>query len=205
MIEGRKAMDTSTIAELRPAFAEGLADIRHQSRNDMQMVIGMLAMQARCASNAEARAALETARERVAVLARRHADDAPTAAAVVRQVCDGIGGAAARRGIALQVQALDATPLRPQVATSLGLIVNELASNAVKHAFGDAGGALTIRVERDGDRVQMTVDDDGAPMPVEPRPGLGLELVRRLVKSLRGEMRMPGGGSKAFVVRVPAG
>ncbi|MDD3295417.1 MAG: ATP-binding protein, partial [Geobacteraceae bacterium] len=81
-------------------------------------------------------------------------------------------------------------------AIPCGLIVNELVSNALKHAFpkGVEGEiAVRCRSGKDGG-VTVTVSDTGIGLPagfdIENTESLGLQLVTMLVKQLRGAMRM---------------
>ena len=98
-------------------------------------------------------------------------------------------------------------------AIPCGLILNELASNSVKHAF-PAGqhGDLWIELGRDADssEVILTVRDSGVGLPagfeLDARPSLGLKLVASLVKQLQGTLKVGDGPGASFEVRfIPAG
>jgi PAS domain S-box-containing protein len=78
------------------------------------------------------------------------------------------------------------------LAIPCGLILNELISNALKHAFPDGRSgviALTLRAEKNGDCV-LQVTDNGAGLPDHLYPdahrSLGLRLIRSLVRQIRG-------------------
>lgn len=78
-------------------------------------------------------------------------------------------------------------------AIPCGLILNELISNALKHAFPqDRPGSITIQLDLDGDHVRISVGDDGVGLPAgfDPRTqgNLGLELVHTLVDQLDGQI-----------------
>lgn len=74
-------------------------------------------------------------------------------------------------------------------AIPLGLIVNELTTNALKHAFTNrSNGLVTVRCVQDhARRITLSVHDDGVglPKPAVPDGHLGLTLVRALAKQLR--------------------
>jgi two-component sensor histidine kinase len=98
----------------------------------------------------------------------------------------------------------------PQLSMNLdtaipcGLIVNELASNALKHAFPQPrGGVLTIGLHRleDG-RYRLRISDDGIGVPehfdVIKTKTLGFQLVEALVEELHGTMHMKSEGGTGF-------
>jgi two-component sensor histidine kinase len=52
----------------------------------------------------------------------------------------------------------------PDRAVPFGLLVNELATNAIKHAFPSGTGRIVLSVEQAGDQIELTVADDGVGM-----------------------------------------
>jgi len=95
-------------------------------------------------------------------------------------------------------------------AVSCGLIVNELVSNALKHAFpGERTGEILIALEitRQG-RYALSVGDDGVGLPadidVARADSLGLQLVDDLTHQLHGELQVVRGGGTTFVVTFDA-
>jgi two-component sensor histidine kinase len=94
---------------------------------------------------------------------------------------------------------------------SLGLIVNELVTNAAKHAFADGdGGVIHLTVTDSGSQLTLTVADGGKGLPVGAitrGPGLGFKLVRSLAQGLRGKVRVlegPGASIEVVWPHVPA-
>lgn len=88
------------------------------------------------------------------------------------------------------------------------LAVNELATNALKHAFLDeSGGLVQLAARVRGDQIIISVDDDGASFTDQKHSngaGLGLGLIRRLVASCGGAVRASKPGSKLFVLALPS-
>ena len=87
-------------------------------------------------------------------------------------------------------------------------MVNELATNAIKHAFEEEkAGCISISVRPNGEReAVIIVDDDGLPFPEANSPkdgGMGLGLAKRLVASVNGLLIPPASGRKCFEIRVP--
>lgn len=190
-----------------------LREISHRCANDLQLVVSLLALQSRKAQHPEARAALKDAASRVAVLARARTglsrQDHPDLGTALHQLCEALHSQAEPRGILVSVDIKDepCNLSSHQVAT-LALAVNELATNAIKHAFREEqGGRISIVVERDGDGATIvTVDDDGLPLSDAAAAGdggMGFGLVRRLVASVRGTFDKPERGTKVFRITVP--
>ena len=67
-------------------------------------------------------------------------------------------------------------------------MVNELITNALKHAFPDIDrrGSVTISLHRDPDCVLLIVEDDGVGIPAAVVPGTGTRLVSALMSQLQG-------------------
>jgi two-component sensor histidine kinase len=102
---------------------------------------------------------------------------------------------ASTRAISLNVQGKGVF-LDIDTAVSCGLLLNELISNALKHAFpGDRSGEISISLEMDGDhQVVLKVSDDGVGLPADLDPqtseSLGLQLVNALVEQLEGTLEI---------------
>jgi two-component sensor histidine kinase len=77
-------------------------------------------------------------------------------------------------------------PLRESVY--VGLIINELVTNAYKYAFGAEGGTISVTLRQEGDRVTLTVSDSGKGFTYDPdSDSLGLKLIQTLARDqLRG-------------------
>jgi two-component sensor histidine kinase len=191
-----------------------LRETHHRCGNDLQLVVSLLGLQRRRARSDETREALGDVMDRVAVLARARTDmnrqKGATLEAALGQVCAALGPHAEPRSILMSLRTDDpATGLSAHQVTTLALVVNELATNAIKHAFeADGTGRITITVGRNaGGDVVVTVDDDGLPFPdpADKNDGLGLGLVRRLTASIGGLLIAPPPGRKTFELRVPVG
>lgn len=82
------------------------------------------------------------------------------------------------------------------------LLLQPLAENAFRHGLPDGRGSVDVRIERDGERLRCTIDDDGAGIAAGFRDGLGLGNVRRRLQLLypgahKLEIaRRAGGGSR---------
>lgn len=212
MASNAATMSTST---RQPAQSNDLLlrETNHRCSNDLQLVVSLLALQSRRVTSPEAREALTDATSRVAVLARARAELSQQRQAnlqtALRQVCEALHSLAETRSILISLEAeQDVQGLTSNHVATLALVVNELATNAIKHAFEEGkAGHISISIRRSGGRdAIIIVDDDGLPFP-EPTGskdgGMGLGLVKRLVASIDGLLIPPASGTKCFEIRVP--
>jgi two-component sensor histidine kinase len=101
---------------------------------------------------------------------------------------------------------IPAIVLGVDTAIPLGLITNELVTNALKYAFPRDGGAeLTVSLTRAEDLLTLSVKDNGAGLPegfdYEKADTLGLQLVAVMVKQIGGTLRMRSEkGTEAIVI-----
>jgi two-component sensor histidine kinase len=150
--------------------------------------------------------------ERVAILARARSalcrERPPSLEAAVRQVCEALQPQAEPRSVLISLEArYEVHDLSATHTTTLALVVNELTTNAIKHAFEDGeSGVIRVSISRNGGGdVTITVDDNGLPFPevTLSSEGLGMGLAKRLMASIGGLFIPPPAGSKAFELRVP--
>jgi two-component sensor histidine kinase len=151
---------------------------------------------------------MQSASDRVLTMGRVHEIGshrvAGNLAEVIRGVCSDLVGPDPRFELKIDV---DLVVVPAQQAAAVALIVNELVTNAVKHAFRD-GAAGTIAVslrQTEGNLVTLSVTDDGVPLPVNGQtgsPGIGLNLVARLANQLAGTLSVEDKPKRFSVVFV---
>ncbi len=109
-----------------------------------------------------------------------------------------------QRNIRMEVEADDLT-LPIDAAVPLGLLVNELVTNAIKHAFPeDQAGTITVRHLSVADGVELTVEDNGVGMATAGSDhGLGTMIIRGLVHQLRGNLTVGTDGGTTATVFFP--
>ena len=89
-------------------------------------------------------------------------------------------------------------------AIPCGLILNELATNSLKHAFvGREQGSIQIQLSSvRNESVRLRFQDDGGGLPpgldLQTAESLGLRLIRMLSKQLRGDLKVQNGSGSAF-------
>ncbi|RYV49847.1 ATPase [Pengzhenrongella frigida] len=189
-----------------------IREIHHRVKNNLQTVAALLRLQARRLESPEARAALEEAMRRVATIALVHETLSQTLDETVpfdvlvgrslRMAAD-----VASAGGPVHTVTTGAFGLVPAAdATALALVLTELVTNAVEHGLGSTeGGTVQIRAQRDGQELQVVVEDDGVGMAPDKGAGTGLgtQIVLTLVTNeLRGTIEwLPrdGGGTQVVL------
>lgn len=186
-------------------------EIDHRVMNSLQFVSSMLSMQARTTS-ADSSAQLKQAADRVMVVARVHkhfyaAEPSERVGCLkfIQRICADLSGVL---GVSINVEGVEAvfptTKIQP-----IGLIVNELVTNAAKHGAGD----ILVRFESAGHgRFELSVCDQGAGYAADFDPasagnGLGMKLVVTLASQLEGSVAAganPAGQGACFTVTFPA-
>jgi two-component sensor histidine kinase len=205
-------------ASLQSALAERdalLREVHHRVKNNLQVVASLLDLQVGTLLDASTRQAVREIKDRVQSMARihEHLFQSPDAGRIsmddyLRQLATALRQAsnAERIGLSLQV---DAAPFNADRAIPCGLIVNELVSNAFKHAFpdGQAGEVAVALENRDGQYV-LTVQDTGVGLPPHLDPqftgSLGLRLVGLLAKQLGGVLHLASEQGTAARITFPA-
>jgi two-component sensor histidine kinase len=93
-------------------------------------------------------------------------------------------------------------PLRE--SAYIGLVINELVTNAYKYAFqGEEGGAIQIILTQKGKVTELIVEDNGKGYTYDPESrSLGLKLIRTLVTNqLRGTIEVSNEGGTRYTIR----
>lgn len=209
--EALKARTTALVAALREREVL-LSEVHHRVKNNLQLVSSLLALQARGAEESAQHALLEGQR-RIDSIALVHeqlygsrnlsaVNLARYIEALVPELCHA-SGSSQRIELVLELESVE---LHPERAVPCGLVISELVTNALKHAFPEGRrGVLTIRLERlAGARLRLTVQDDGVGLgrefPIQAGTSLGLDLVAIFTKQLDAELQVGAGPGTSFVL-----
>ena len=179
-----------------------MREVNHRVANSLQLVSALVHMQASTLKEPDAKAALRDVQARIGAIMQVHrrlytsddveqvdmADYLEGLVAELRQSLPDVGAA---RPIQL---VSDDIRLTTDQAVSLGVVVTELVTNAVKYAYapGEAG-EVRIGLRRADSRLRLTVEDDGAGMPAGGKAlgtGLGQKVISAMAKSLGTELRL---------------
>lgn len=184
-----------------------LGEVNHRVANSLQLVSAFVHMQARALVDGNARAALEDTQRRIAAIAQVHkrlytSDDVETVdmeeylGALVGELEQTWSTPVSRRNLQLVAEPVK---LATDKAVAVGIIVNELVSNACKYAYDAATpGDVRIVLSRETpDSFRLRVEDDGCGMPtdgVAHGTGLGSKIVRAMADTLRTAIEFDTGG-----------
>ena len=186
-----------------------LQEIHHRVKNNLQQVSALVRLQ-------QAPAAMkEDLTRRIAAMSAVHQHiyesnqfGALDAEAYLARVLSGLRETAPP-GVALEWR-LAPLQLSPDQALPLGLIVNEVVSNAFKHAFpGGRPGKVSVSLERPlaGSEAILVIADDGEGMSETPSggQGLGTRLIAALVAQLEAKSSVTRNNGVRFQMRFPTG
>jgi two-component sensor histidine kinase len=140
-----------------------------------------------------------------AILYKTGAVEAVKFDAYLGELCRRLGNAGADRGVAIE---LEAAPLEvpSEDAVQLGIVVNELITNAVKHAYPPPHkGKIIVKLSAADDEIRLSVRDFGPGLAADGRgpSGLGMRLVRSLVEKRGGAVTLESGDGLEVQVTLP--
>jgi len=207
-ITERKRMEN----QLRAALAEKewlMREVHHRVKNNLEVVASLISLQTHRVSDPTMQAGLLDLQQRVYTMSLVHEQlyrsDVLThvdAQDYLERLVLGLNQALGGPDIQISVEA---RPIQLEIdqAISLGLIANELVSNAFKHAFGDSRNRLvfpaenghaqiSVSLEQAQDKLVLTVSDNGVGLPADldwqATRTLGMRLINRLSEQLHGEL-----------------
>jgi PAS domain S-box-containing protein len=169
-----------------------LLELQHRVKNNLQMITALIRMEARNAPDRAMGESFDRLAGRIYALSvlydalvHDNASDTVDLGAYLGQIASSVMRAHAVEGTRLDMK-LDTWPVSVNVAMPAGLVVNELLTNALKHAFvGRDGGTIKIHSLIDDYGCHIVVADDGVGLPngeTWPKPG---KLCAIIVQSLR--------------------
>jgi len=170
-----------------------LREMQHRVKNNFQIILASIAIQKRRYSTGDVHRALDHIASRINAISLAHDQLAPREEGQIvnlsdylRALCLSIKQQA--EGIEVDVQA-DELELSIDRAVPLGLILNEIATNSIKHAFGpDGGGRITVKLVAGVGygEARLRVADNGRGIKKDNPKGTGLKLVAALARQIGG-------------------
>ncbi len=172
-------------------------EVDHRVKNNLQMIAALLAMQTRAITDPAARAAMEAMLTRVEALGTVHRRlyqsnnvERFDVAEFARDLANDLVRGSGRDRIRLHLD-LETVEVPVAKAPPVALMMNELITNALKHAFpDDRPGRLSVTVAPDGTHVTIKIADDGVGMPVQAmeQRSFGKRLIGTLCRQLNASI-----------------
>jgi two-component sensor histidine kinase len=203
----RGALANATRAEEQNALL--LREMEHRTKNNFQIIESVLISQARGQTEPATRQNLLDAAARVRVIAQaqdllrlREGSTSVRLDRYLTHLCEGL------RNVLCEVRPIDlivdieGIEVASTTAVPVGLIVNELVTNAFKYAFPDERpGRIRVSLRiLEGEWAELAVVDDGVGHPADSREGLGTRLTNLLCRQLDGTIRRESGGPGSSIV-----
>ncbi|MBN2159779.1 MAG: sensor histidine kinase [Spirochaetes bacterium] len=211
----RRAANERQIQEDLEEKTTLLKEVHHRVKNNLQIVSSLLSLQDSRQRDGQVSEIINTARNRILSIAAVH-EIIYSARSISRIEAPAFIDAVLSNLIMTYdpgkfnvdiVRSLEGgIELDVDCAIPVGLIVNELLTNSLKHAFrGKTSGRIEISLKRAAGAVELCVSDNGTGMAAgqtgEPGKGIGMELVRSLAQQIRGKLTIAtDDGSSVLVV-----
>jgi PAS domain S-box-containing protein len=184
---------TADLEEALAAKTVLLHEVDHRVKNNLTMIGSLLRLQARAIGDRSIAAKLETMLERIDALATVHrrlyqSEDITRfdVGAFAENLVSDVLGASGRVDIEVETH-IEAVSVPSGRAAALGLVLNEILTNAIKHAFSEGrSGRIVVVVRSVEEGAMISIEDDGPGIASSPPPsdGLGVTLIKRLSQQL---------------------
>ena len=158
-----------------------LRELQHRIKNNLATVTGLVRLQSCEARHPETVAQLGKIGQRIETLRlvherlyKRAVGERVALRPILEELVANIGAfhEAGRRGVEIEVRVED-HDVDADLAIPVGLLINEFATNSFKHAFGEGGGRVAVRLAAEGDALRLEMADDGPGLS----PGLTHEAI----------------------------
>lgn len=190
----RRTRELLATVEERTALVR---EVDHRVKNSLQVITSLMLLKARRLQDRAAKVALQDMAERIGALSAVHrvlsaGEDANrfSIGDFIADLSGDLMSAADPERIELEL-AVEPVSVAAAKAAPIALLVNELMSNALRHAFpGERTGLLTVAVGRRDGEIHIRIEDNGIGMPQEQAPGesFGTILIDMLVRQLRAKI-----------------
>jgi PAS domain S-box-containing protein len=222
---GGIALDITELVQTRNSLEKALEEksallqeLQHRVKNSLTMITSLIGIEENQASSRQMRSFLRRLKDRVYSIAELYTVLHQTGGVrtihldgYLHKEIDNIKQAYFPETPNITIaETLESVTVSVKDAAAYGLIVNELITNAIKHAFpGGISGTIWIDLEKNDGNVAIRVSDDGiglrAGFDFESGGGSGMLLSRALAEQLGGTLRYEQGGRTVFILEAPLG
>jgi two-component sensor histidine kinase len=173
-----------------------LREITHRVNNEFASAIQVVSFAAAKSCDRNVKAALVDVIEQLHNYARVHhalqmpaSNDCIDASAYLRELCRSISRSKLEKRSIELVLVERLFWMTSERCWLMGMIVAELITNAVRHAFDRQGGTIRIECRTSGQLVECRVSDNGSASAADVRPGSGLRIIEALAQALGADFR----------------
>jgi PAS domain S-box-containing protein len=188
-----------------------LKEVHHRIKNNMSAVSALLYLQSESLNDSAAVSALDDARNRIMSMMLIYDKLYRTSDFTNVVLKDYISNLADEISSTFRIDGRNVSIVKEigdfnmnsQLIFPIGIIINEIITNAFKHAFPEKrNGVILISIQRYGSAMKLLVRDDGVGIPdsfdIKKAEGFGLNLVNILVKQMNGSLEMIGGNGTEY-------
>ena len=191
--------------DLRKALKEKenlLSELQHRIKNNLTMINSMISLKAGSVSSESTKDALDAIAARIRALSELYSllyqSNSLEEIRLDVYCVNVISSMKTLTGKVRIKQAVDDFSVPVRIAATLGLIVTELVTNALKHAYSeDREGIITVSVSGNDNCVKVVVENDGRGLPEDfvlaESKGMGLKLVEAMVEQYKGSLSLESG------------
>jgi two-component sensor histidine kinase len=188
-------------------------EVAHRIKNNLQIIVALIAHEAKsaaapCVEGYRAmQARIGAIAELYDLISQTSDGQAIALDAYLREIARTMSESLldSTSGIKIEVEA-EALAIDPVRAVPFGLLVNELATNAIKHAFPEGTGRVLLSVKQIGDQIELTVADDGVGMKDKYSAQIsekhGSDYVAIFVRQIGGTIAVSKAQGTGTVVRI---
>lgn len=204
-------IDRNYQAEALQQFEEIVAELQHRVKNHLSMIIGLIRMKARESDSEDGFRDLSRRIESLQLLYEEMAsaraetnEDKIQLGSYLGRVANAIAHLDGRPGVRMNVS-VEPLMMQTETAVRVGLVVSEILTNAMQHAFRDQNsGLVELRVTRtDGGGMRAIITDDGVGLPEDVewpnKDGLGGRIVSGLCEGLGATLHVSRGAVGTIV------
>jgi PAS domain S-box-containing protein len=216
-VEARTAELEAANGRLKELLGERdllMIEVNHRAKNSLAVASALLGVQGRRQDNPVVREMFDQAQSRLSAMAQLH--DLLTLSegkkqqvdleAYIRGLCGALATMTGDEGrIALKAQGEAGVMVGADIAIPLGIVLNELITNAIKYAFpAPRSGTILVQARRrNAETIELTVSDDGVGITSLRDGSLGFGLVRTLVHQVGGSIEIGGDLGVLVTISIP--
>jgi len=195
-----------------------LQEVHHRVKNNLQIIYGLLSMQSNSTESPEVKHHLTEIQNRIYSISLIHEELYQTdnfltidVGNYCRKLCNTISAIShSNHDVNFVYRLQEDVKINIERATPLGLYINEVISNAYKHAFKNGQkGTITVELKDDADEMELTIKDNGPGLERGTEQffsgsSLGSRLIRGLSQQLRGNLDVDGTNGLGIRISVPS-